>query len=230
MMSVCLPYWDRQHALDGMFRNYDAVYPGLPIEFSVCDDGSPVSGKVPRGVTLTRMPVKTEALNPCAPINRAVNASTGEIIVLTNAEIRHTEPTLLMMRGLLEDDLDYVTATCTDPRRGLLAGEGVDYTKAGRLPVPPGAHFHFLAMFTRKLWEKAGGFDEAYRHGLGCDDNDWVWRCAAAGARFRLTPSTVEHTNEAEPIRWQIPHNRELFFRKWPLDRQMAVTRAMACV
>lgn len=215
MISVCVPYWQRQSALDRMFADFGRLYSHLELEIVVCDDGSAVPAVVPRGAKLVRLPGKAGPLNPCVPINAAVAASSGDVIVLTNPEIEHREPVLSEMLHLLEDPDDYVVARCWDVDREMwLADESVDYSKNGRLPVPPGGHFHFCAMLRRSLWEKAGGFDEGYRHGQACDDNDWLWRLHRVGARFRLARDVVYHHHSR--LRWNLPHNRELFFRKWP--------------
>lgn len=227
MISVCVPYWRRQPELDAMFRMYARLYPDLPIEFSVCDDGSPEPARVPDGVVLTRLRTKREALNPCVPINRAVAASSGDLIVLTNPEVEHVGPVLSEMLSLLCDPSDYVTARCRHRGKGRsgnadglwLAGPDTTYHTNGREPVPPGGHFHFLALMHRDLWERAGGFDEDYRAGSACDDNDWLWRLYEAGASFRTTEGMVWHSRR-EQTNWARPHNRQLFARKWPAERR----------
>ncbi len=146
----------------------------------------------------------------------AVEMATHNIIVLTNPEIEHREPVLLEMLELLNEPNDYVVARCWDDELGWLADQSVDYSTAGRLPVPPGAHFHFCAMFNRELWEKAGGFDEDYRFGQACEDNDWLWRLWESGANFKLIDGEVRHvsTHTQWPEgAWQ--RNKELFYRKW---------------
>ena len=219
-ISICLPYWKRQAQLDGMFENYASQYPDLDLEFSVCDDGSPVPAVVPEGCILTRLPTKDKALNPCVPINRAVAASTGEMIVLTNPEIEHRTPILHEMLGLFEGLDDYVMASCQDTRakQTWVAGPKVDYRGGGREAVPKGGHFHFLVMLYRSLWLRAGGFDEDYRQGQACDDNDWLWRLCSIGAHFKVTMGAVFH--HPSNITWRIPHNRPLFLRKWPKERR----------
>lgn len=219
-ISVCAPYWKRPQALQEMFTTYQHLYPKLDIEFSICDDGSPVSDSafdvpLPPHSQVIRLQPKDVPLNPCVPINEAVNRSHCEIVVLTTPEIEHREPVLQEMLMLLGDDEDnYVTARCWDERGIWVAGPEVNYNTHGRLPVPPGAHFHFCAMFRRSLWEKAGGFDEEYRHGQACDDNDWLWRLWSVGAKFRVAQGVVYHTKS--DIKWNLPHNRHLFMRKWP--------------
>lgn len=220
MISVCVPYWDRQRMLNRMFINYRQVYGGAvaghQLEFSICDDGTPEPAVVPPGTMLTRLRTKHGPLNPCVPINRAVAASSGEILVITNAEVQHREPTLLRMFELLEGPDDYVMASCYDSRGFWLAGGDTDYTTRGRLPVPPGGHFHFCTMLYRTLWEKASGFDEDYRNVQAADDNDWLWRLHRAGAQFRLSASTVLHERSDGKLDWGIPHGRRLFLAKWP--------------
>lgn len=218
MISVCAPYWKRQAALDRMIEQYATLYPDLDIELSICDDGSPEPAVAPEGVRLTRLPTKHGALNPCVPINRAVEASSGEIIVLTNPETVHDGPVLREMLAMLDGPDDYVTARCYGVgyriRKVWLAGPDTDYSLYGRLPVPPGGHFHFLAALYRSLWEKAGGFDEDYRHVAGADDNDWLWRLHRAGARFRIAEGCVSQPKGAG---WPgLPSGRDLFYRKWP--------------
>jgi len=221
LISVCVPYWDRAAALARMFATYARHY-GSGLEFSVCDDGSPVPAIVPEGVVLTRLPEKQGPLNPCVPINRAVAASHGDIIALTNPEVEHPEPILWEMLLLLDGWRDYVIARCRDVASGVwLAGPEVDYASGGRETVPPGAHFHFLALCGRRLWETAGGFDEDYRHGQACEDNDWLWRLQEAGARFKTTRGVVEH-GRVGVGRWGIPHNAPLFRAKWPEERRRA--------
>jgi len=221
-ISVCVPYFNRQAQLDGMFAHYAELYPDLDIEFSVCDDGSPVAAVVPKGVVLTRLQEKNYPLNACVPINRAVKASSGDIIVLTNPEMRHREPCLAIMLNRIRDQMDYVSACCWDADLKIwLAGPKVDYTTNGRFPIPPGAHYHFLAMFTRTLWEKAGGFDEDFRWFAGCDDADWCWRAHKAGANFLTVPCVVEHYQRGrgrggEPYDWNLRHGTELANEKWP--------------
>lgn len=211
MISVCMPYWRRQEELDVSLAAYRRLYGDM--EIVICDDGSPDPVRAD-GCKIVRLPAKRVGLNPCVPINAAIRASSGDVIVLTNPEVEHREDVLTGMLAMLVGPDDYVTVACRDVDGTWLAGPGVDYTKDGRLPVPAGAHFHFCAMFSRGLFERAGGFDEAYRYGRACEDADWLWRVEAAGARFGLAPGVVWHH--------RTPHdydnrgsNRDLLTNKW---------------
>jgi hypothetical protein len=236
MISVCAPYYQRQEALDGMVAQYDALYPEMDIELCIADDGSRTPVMIPLGkhpAHVAYLPRKDHPLNPCVPINRAVSMGSGDIIVLTNPEVRHQGRVLdhLVVKLILATVTHkraYVTARAAGigyggPEPFWLAGPEVDYTKHGRLPVPPGAHFHFLAAFWRDLWEEVGGFDEDYRHVQACDDNDWLWRCAEAGAEFHTVDGIV--TQPKSSTKWGMPHGRTLFNKKWPLRRMAKVLK-----
>lgn len=212
MISVCMPYWQRQKALDKSLAAYARLYEW--IEISICDDGSPEPVQAP-GCTVTTLPAKTVGLNPCVPMNHAVRASSGDVVVLTNPEIEHREDVLGGMLAMLEGPDDYVTVSCRDVNGMWLAGPKVDYTKNGRLPVPEGAHFHFCAMLSRELFERVGGFDEGYRNGRSCEDNDWLWSLDAAGAKFKLAPGVVWHHQTPHTYAGTHTSNRDRLFARW---------------
>ena len=213
-ISIAMPYYDRQLLLDRSMAAYHELYHDLDLDFFICDDGSP-KPVIAHGCTIITLPEKDYALNPCVPINRAINASKSDVIVLTNPEVWHKEPILKQMRELLVHQNDYVMARCWDIEREMwVADDSVDYSTDGRLPVPEGAHFHFCTMFHRSLWEVAGGFDESYRHGQACDDNDWLWRLHEVGANFKLCDAVVYH--HKSKVQWKLPHNKTMFLRKWP--------------
>lgn len=210
-----MPYWNRPKELTRSLAAYAKVYPGMDLEFSICDDGSipPLSDR--RGCKITRLPQKSYALNPCVPLNKAARASSHDVIVITNPEIEHREPIFHQMLAALEGPDDYVTAACHDPQLGVIAGEGTPYGSGGRLPIAPGSDLHFCAMLRRELFERAGGFDQDYRNGLGCEDNDWTWRLYALGANFKRVPGIVWHYRT--PHRWTgtLEKNAALLESKW---------------
>lgn len=82
--------------------------------------------------------------------------------------------------------------------------------------MPEGSGFHFCAMLNRTLWDKAGGFDEDYRDGHACDDNDWLWRLESAGAKFLMRDDLVVQHFQSE-VNWggRLARNRRLLKQKW---------------
>lgn len=218
MISVCVPHWNRADELARMYGEYLALYPGLELEFSVCDDGSSPRPPAPHRGTLTCLPVKAHALNPCVPLNIAVMHARGDILVLTGPEIEHRTPILEAMADGLGPD-DYVIAACRDVDGRLLCGSQVRGNEQGRGPMPAGSGFHFCTMLHRRLFERAGGFDEDYRPGQAFDDNDWLYRLARAGARFVMRDDLVVWHRRI-PCAWPDgghERNRRLFESKWGL-------------
>jgi glycosyltransferase involved in cell wall biosynthesis len=213
-ISVCMPYWVRQEELNRSLAAYRSLYSHLDLEIVVCDDGSPEPVHAP-GCVVVSLPRKQIGLNPCVPINRAVQASRGDVIIITNPEIEHREDVLSGMLAMLQSPKDYVTAACRDVDGSWLAGPEVDYSKDGRLPVPEGSHFHFCAMMYRKFFDELGGFDEGYRNGRACEDNDWLWNLQANGARFLHYPGTVWHYRTPHTYQGTRNSNLERLISKW---------------
>jgi glycosyltransferase involved in cell wall biosynthesis len=217
MISICMPYWNRSKELQRTMDSYAKQYPDLQLEFSICDDGSlvPLKAQAPNW-KVTRLPAHAGALNPCVPINEAIRQATGDVVVLTNPEVEHRERVLWNMMQLLQTPNDYVMAGCIEATTGArISGEGTPYGTGGRLPIPSGADLHFCVMFYKSLWERVGGFDEEYRTGLGCDDNDWVWRLHKVGVNFIRLPQDVYHYRT--PHRWTgtLEKNAALLKAKW---------------
>lgn len=217
MISVCMPYWHRQAALDRSLEAYRRLYADS-LEIVIAADGCDVTAP---GCTVVNLPPKTKAMNPCVPINRAVEGSTGDVIVLTNPEILHTKPVLNQMRESLDHPDRYVIAACwhrsdTKGKGWWVAHSSCKAGQGGRLPMPEGSGFHFCAMLNRTLWDKAGGFDEDYRDGHACDDNDWLWRLESAGAKFLMRDDLVVQHFQSE-VNWggRLARNRRLLKQKW---------------
>lgn len=196
MISVCMPYWNRPKELTRSMAAYARTYPRAEFEFSICDDGSfmPLERRAPNWV-VTRLPQHSRALNPCVPLNVAVRASKHDIVVITNPEVEHREPVFQQMLDALQGPNDYVMAACKEATTGeWIAGpEAPRAPIGGRRPIPAGSDLHFCVMMHRELFERVGGFDEEYRFGLGCEDNDWLWRLHCAGANFKRVPGVVWH-------------------------------------
>jgi len=162
------------------------LYSDFELAVIIADDGSKdvfrLTRTYPWPVTAIYLPMKEQALNPCVPINRAVEASNGYITVLTNPEIYH--PT-----AILGDMLDELVKI--GPKGYVLASTwSVDHNKwychssitskanatLGRLPLPKGSGLHFCSMMYKKFYDEIGGFDEDYRDGQGVEDNDFAWK------------------------------------------------------
>jgi len=216
-VSVCVPFWLRDDdSANDLFRTFRSFRELYNCEMSFCDDGSLVRVTA-RGARMVELPLKLTAMNPSVPINAAVANSTRPVIVLTNPGATIAAGTLERMLAEL-DERTYVAAACRDMDSGRwLCHSTVRGGEHGRGPMPPGSGFHFLAMLTRELWNRAGGFDEDYRDGQAYDDNDFLWRLHRAGAAFKVLDDVViDHRRST--TQWPaggIERNRELFRQKW---------------
>ena len=229
MISVVLPYWQRQEITEYALDSMAAAYPDLDMEVVLVDDGSPqpltIAKPYPWPVRVIRLPDKTVPKNPCVPINRGVKEATGEVIVLSNPEIIHDKPVFPAMAEELErlGASGYVLAAAWCPEQEIWHCHS---SVAGDRPTgerqPPGSSYHFCAMLYRSMFERAGGFDEEYREGAGYDDPDWVNRLARAGAVFRIRDDLVViHTKFGAQTAWTregFARNRAIYKSKWGLS------------
>lgn len=225
MISLILPYWMRQRAADDALRSLVNCYVDLDLEVIIVDDGSPqwfVKPAWPIEIRVIRLNAKAVPLNPCVPYNKGVDAAKGEYIALSNPETIHNYPILEQMRADVSGDHDYVMAAawCPEQRRWHCHSSmnRRDDNDVGAY-VPRGANYHFMSMMRRELWDKAGGFDEAYRDGAGYDDPDFARRLYKAGANFVMRDDlVVNHVRTGARADWtqeMFARNRAVFMSKW---------------
>lgn len=210
-VSICMPYYERQQQLAVGLLSIRALYKHLDYEIVVCDDGSRTPVVAP-GCEVVSLPRKLVPMNPCVPINRAVERASGEVIVLTNPEIVHSEDVLTPMLYELQAGT-CINPTCYDETTDTwLVKPGV---KNGRMPVPPGFGHFFCAMLPREDWVP---FDEAYRGGQAIEDTDWGWQMHERGVEFKTLDELVVH-HYRSGVDWGpggLERNRAIFWSKWP--------------
>lgn len=205
---------------------YRKLYPKTRLEIIVVDDGSPDKavidpGEYPWPVNVIRLPDKAEAKNPCVAFNVGVKATKADIILLTNPEVVHRTPILVLMRDELRlmGRKGYIAAACWG--KGMWYCHSTDEPpdeKVGRAKRPSGSGFHFCSMLHRSLYEEVGGFSEEYRDGQAYEDNDFLWKLHKAGAVFSIKDDLVtEHLSCPRTI-WPkggAERNRAIFEAKW---------------
>lgn len=220
MISVILPYWDRQAAADEALRSMAKAYRDLEIEVVVVDDGNPVPfvvPEVPLAIRVVRRPLKHEPRSCIAAWNEGVRRAAGDIICLSCAEVVHPRPVLAQMAAELENQgpMGYVLAAawCPDFRQ---------WHCHSSVPVPtcpPGTGLSFCSMLRRSLYDLVGGFDEAYMEGVGYEDRDFVQRMHRAGARFVIRDDLVViHPKAGASIEWPaewLERNRIIYESRW---------------
>jgi len=213
MISLILPYYNRQRAADVALALIARHYAHLDLEVIVVEDGSqpPFVKNTIADVKVIRLPPKNEARANCTVMNRGVEAAKGDILALSSVEMLHRTPVLPQMREELEkgDANTYVSAAVWCPTQNRWHA----HSSLGRPPL------HFMTMLKRDLWDRAGGFDEDYRDGMCFDDDDFVNRLLRAGMHYVYRDDLiVEHPRQGAKAKYtmhQHMRNRQIFESKW---------------
>lgn len=225
MISLILPYWDRQAAANRALGLIAKQYADLDLEVVVVDDGNPkpfqLPPVVPKNLLVLRLPEKCEPLSPVTAWNYGVSKASGDIVVLSCIEVLHEKPVLEQMATELElvgpDGYILAAAWCPDTRQWHCHSR---HTAAGSFQIPEGTGRSFCSMLHRSLYERTGGFDEEYRMGAGYEDVDFIYRLIDAGAKFSMRDDLiVTHPKEGASIRWgaeKFARNQALLREKWP--------------
>jgi hypothetical protein len=225
MISLILPYWDRQAAADEALASIAKLYSHLDLEVIVIDDGNPVPFRVPDtslNLRVLTLPRKHEPKAPTLAWNEGVRAALGDVVILSCVEVIHTHPVLQQMANqvLRMGPKTYVLAAAWCPDDGKWHCHS-----SVKLPRnPEGTGLSFCAALRPALYWEAGGFDEEYREGAGYEDCDFINRMLAAGAKFVMRDDLkVLHPKRGATIAWgneKFLRNEAIFYRKWPGAQQ----------
>lgn len=223
MISLILPYWDRQAAADRALDLLAWTYPGsdLEIEVVIVNDGGKFEARNRPGLKtlVIDLPAKSEPMCPTTAWNAGVAASSGSLICLSCIEILHEQPVLAEMAAEVErmGDDGYVLASAWCPD----AKQWHCHTSVQVPTCPKGTGIAFCGMMHRALWDKSGGFDPEYRDGAGYEDRDFINRVHAAGGKFMIRDDLrVIHPKSGATIHWgaeKFARNEALYFKKWPI-------------
>ena len=220
MISLILPYWQRQPAADKALRLLADTYADTELEVIVVDDGSPdpfVAPMLDLSLTVIRLPAKVSPKSPVTCWNEGVKAASGDILALSCIEVLHRGQVMEDMLDQLEDmgPDGYVLAAAWCPEQRAW------HTHSSLIvpQCPPGTGLAFLGMMYRSLFDRAGGFDEAYRDGAGYEDRDFIHRLHRAGAQFTIRDDlVVDHPKTGATIKWPaeaFSRNKMIFEEKW---------------
>lgn len=219
MISLILPYWDRQEAADKALRLIAATYVGLDLEVVVVDDGSGfVAPDIPLNLKVVRLPAKTEPKAPTTPWNEGVKAASGDMIVLSCIEILHETPVIseLVEEAKKLGRKGYALAAAWCPE----SGSWHCHSTVEVPGLPEGVGLSFCSAMRKSLYWKAGGFDEDYRDGAGYEDRDFIQRLLKVGAKFKICDDLIViHPKTGATISWgdaKFERNLNLYASKWP--------------
>jgi len=212
-ISLLLPYWDRQKAAEEALLSIKRNYQDL--EIIIVDDGS----KVPftwQDAKIIRLPDKDEPKSPVTCWNKAAEAATGDVLVLSCIEIIHDKPILEALCADLSDD-EYRIASAWCPEENRWHTHSTVHVP----DCPNGTGIGFCAAIKPALYKKAGGFNEKMRDGAGYEDRDWIKRLLKAGAKFNIRDDLrVIHPKTNASISWgreKFQRNLEIYRKDWDL-------------
>lgn len=220
MISLILPYWDRQRAANKALRLLTQTYPTLSFEVIVIDDGNR-EPFVPPGVDydlrVVRLPGKDAPCCPTAAWNVGVDMAKGAYVGISAIEVLHERPVLREMRQELDrlGERGYVLAAAWCPEQDR-------WHTHSTVKVPDchaGAGLAFLALMHKSFYKAIGGFSAEFRDGAGYEDRDFIHKLTAAGAQFVIRDDlVVTHPKTGAKIKWPagaMERNRRLFTSKW---------------
>lgn len=221
MISLLLPYWNRQDAADKALALIEEQYSDLDLEVIVIDDGSPVpfvSPKTSLNLRVIRLELKGEPKSPCLCWNIGAREAKGDIIVLSCIEVLHEKPVLGAMLAELKEPNDYVLAAtyCPDTDEWHCHSTKVN---PSAFPIPSGTGRAFCGMLFKSHYWAAGGWDEDYREGAGYEDVDWIYRLRKVGTTFKIRDDLVViHPKKGATLDWgaaKFERNLKLLHKKW---------------
>lgn len=233
MISLILPYWDRQEAADKALKSLE-IYKDLDLEIIVVDDGNKIPFKTPdsplniRVITLPRKDIPKSCVTPW---NRGVDEAKGDIVILSCIEILHEEPIIAQMKQQLEEigRNGYVLASAWCP-------EFNEWHCHSSIRTPRnvwGTGLSFFGMMYKGMYKRVGGYNEKYRDGAGYEDNDFINRMLSSGAQFKIRDDLkVIHPKSGATTKWpagSFERNESLFKEEWK-DRSQEKIIHFVCV
>ena len=225
MISLILPYWNRQAAADEALELLYKNYRDTDLEIVVVDDGSEIPFKAPSSglnIKVVRLPTKKGPKCPATVWNAGVLAASGDLIALSCIEILHTVPVLeRMAEQVAQMGPDgYVLAAAWCPEQKVWhCHSSVDVPDC-----PKGSGIAFLGMMHRELFNRAGGFGAEYRDGAGYEDRDFIRKVWRAGGKFLIRDDlVVTHPKRGASIQWPdgaFQRNEAIYRKAWEGDRK----------
>ena len=220
MVSLILPYWDRQEAANRAITLLDETYAGWDLEVIVVDDGNVVPFVAPPNsldLKIVRLPLKPGPTPQSRAWNAGTAAATHPIVVLSCVEVLHATPVLKTMHARFSHlpSPAYVLAAAWCPEQ-----QSWHCHSTHRIVTcPPGTGPSFCGMLYRDTFDSVGGFDEEYHEGAGYEDKDFILRLWTAGVTFHIQDDLVViHPKTGATIRWSqhgFQRNKGLYQRKW---------------
>ena len=214
-VTIVVPNWNGLAVLENLLRSLRAQT--LPIaEIVVVDNGSTdgsAEAAEKAGARVIRLGRNTGF---AAAVNRGIAESRTDLVAVVNNDVTAAADWLARLVDALDEGAWFAVGKIlqADGRRldgtydaicrggcacrvGHGVGDGTGFSTRRRIFFPPGT----AALFRRELFERIGGFDEAFESYM--EDVDLGLRCALAGLSGWYVPEAVAwHRGSATLGRW----------------------------
>ncbi len=217
-VSVVIPVFNGERTIGRVLERVTAQEGCPPFEVVVVDDGStdgtPAVVQKARGVRYIRQ----ENQGPAAARNCGARAARGEWICFTDADcLPHPDWITRLVTGFQGDRVTAVMGSygIANPESWLAGAIHAEilYRHRTLMSEAPQVFGSYNVCILRERFLALGGFDEAYRHASG-EDNDLSYRMIEAGDQIRFAPEAlVDHFHPVSVRRYLYEQARHGFWR-----------------
>jgi GT2 family glycosyltransferase len=154
--------------------------------------------------------------NPSIPFNKAINQTSGDVIILQNPECLHLGDVIKNVKEKI-NNTNYLTYSIysinkdtTNKLSNLNKGEnlfddinnvigvknnfgfiGVGHECWYNHPIYRPCNYHFISAITKKNMDILGGFDERYGDGCSYDDDEFLHRVKLLGLDLKIIDEVI---------------------------------------
>lgn len=206
-IAVVMTYYNRENQLRKTLETISETA-HTDYEIVIVDDASeqPIKNLL-RGPGINHVRIEPEDKTwtcPVVPYNMGILVAlrnfSPDIVVIQNAECYHVSDVLMYANDHLANG-NYISFACWNESRGStdvfreIAQDDPLRTDGGTTgwynhPVNARA-FHFCNAYNAEDMRELNGFDERFKDGAGCDDDDLVRRLRALGRSIAFTDETL---------------------------------------
>jgi hypothetical protein len=162
--------------------------------------------------------VASEYKNPCVAFNRAALMATGEYLILTSPECKHSSNILSGLDYEFNKNKNcYIVCACE-------AINGNGHIMWYQHSLFNNRMLHFCTAISKTNWQRVNGFCEQYKYGVGFDDDDWLERVKKERfpiiIRDDLVVQHIEHDRTYQEITL-VEKNKNLYNLLWNKQREV---------
>jgi hypothetical protein len=229
--SIIMPYWNRE-TLNYTLSSYAYLYKNrTDYQVIIIEDIknktndlyhrrlTEIVDKYKNRMELHQFTYYEYGYNPAPLYNYGVFLSSGDYMVLTNPECVHLKDILSIydQRISKNEKPVYMVSACVNAMN-MNANTIIVPTYWYEHPVYRIRNIHFCSCIPKKLYNIIGGFDEAYKHGIGFEDVDFINKIKSHGSRIIPGCGLVMHIDH-DRSHWadsdKYNKNRTIYNTKW---------------